>query len=158
MGLAEATQELAVMHAITTQLVQAPAESPRVTAEQLLRLSWVDAACVALPDAEGRLMVAAERGFGAGAAAATLDVVQRDLPASTAATGAFVEDADRDGATRPLVAYGVRALAAAPMQTPRGIAGMVVVAAAQRTEFPAQRRSLLRAICKIGRASCRERV
>jgi PAS domain S-box-containing protein len=145
-GLSAVTQELAVMHTVVTESVQAPADSPRVATEQLTRLHWVDAACVALLDRDGRLTIAAESGFRPGAAAATLDVVQHELATQAFADGAFVEDARRTDATRILQSQGVRALAAVPIPGQGVAEGVVVVAREEPMRFEESRRSLLRAV------------
>jgi len=143
-GLAAMTQELAVVHGVTTGLARSAAEAMQVATEQLTRLQWVDAACVLLRRPTGELYPDAEHGMRAGADVALAAVLRRSF-ATIGAEGIYVENADVRGPVQALVPHGIRALALLPLTAGRDH-GLLAVCAEHATEFTPGHRSLLDAV------------
>lgn len=152
-GLSAATVELSVMHsiiqALSTMPIGGPAAASSAVIEQLLRLDWIDGACVVLSDADGGFRVTAERGFDPDVAAATMHAVEESFDASVRSAGVFVEDIrDAEPLRARLASRRLRAVALLPLPGPGGAgasSGALLVAAAQPTPYLDSRRSLLRA-------------
>ena len=143
-GLAEVTQELAVVHGVTSGLGRSAAEAMQVATEQLTRLEWVDAVCVLTRRLDGGLVPVAEHGMRAGAAEALAAALRRNLMAIDTA-GVYVENVDARGPLQSLVPHGIRAMALVPLTTTRDH-GLLAVCGERATEYPPGRRSLLDAV------------
>jgi PAS domain S-box-containing protein len=143
-GLAAVTQELAVVHGVTTGLGGSAAEAMQVATEQLTRLDWVDAACVLLRRPTGELYPNAEHGMRAGADVALAAVLRRNF-ATVGTDGVYIENADVRGPVQELVPHGIRALVLLPLTASRDH-GLLAVCAERATEFTPGHRSLLDAV------------
>ena len=143
-GLAEVTQELAVVHGVTSGLGRSAAEAMRVATEQLTRLDWVDAACVLTRRPDGDLVPAAEHGMRPGADEALAAALRRNL-ATIDTGGVYVENVDVRGPLQTLVPHGIRALALVPLTATRDH-GLLAVCAERAIDFTPGHRSLLDAV------------
>lgn len=144
-GLAAVTQELSVVHGVTTGIVQTPAEASRVVAEQLTRLDWINGVCLLLR-ADGQLRVVAEHGLRAGASRSLEGIVRTEFAGDVPLEGLYFENADSRGPMQVIVPLGIRSLALLPLVGARGNVGILAVAAERTTEFSESRRSLLQAV------------
>ena len=144
-GLAAVTQELAVVHGVTTGIVQTPAEAARVVAEQLTRLEWISGVCLLLRS-EGLLRVVAEHGLRPGASSSLEGIVRTEFAGDVPLDGLYFENADSRGPIQVIVPLGIRSLALLPLAGTRGNLGLLAVAAERTTEFTPSRRSLLQAV------------
>ncbi len=144
-SLSEVTQDLDVMQAVVAQLAGESAGGLPSVAEEMLRLEWADGAFIALATEEGALSSAASAGLPPGAAAAALEVIEKHMALS--AQGEFgIEDTAAHIESQRLPSWLIGGLAVAPMQTPDGTAGVVVITSVGAMALTAQRRELLRSI------------
>ena len=144
-SLSEVTQDLDVMQSVVAQLAGESAGGLPSVTEELIRLEWVDGAFIALATEDGALSSAASAGLPPGAASAALEVIEKYMAQSPLAE-ISIEDTAAHLESERLPAWLIGGLAVAPMQTPDGTAGVVVVTSVGAMRPTAQRRELLRSI------------
>jgi signal transduction histidine kinase len=146
--LSEVTQELAVMQGVLAELAgEAPGGLPSAV-EEITHLDWVDGAVIALANEEGHLSPAASAGTTPGAATLIVEALEQGLDGQRLESGVYVSDARTGEPTRRLAAWGISGLAAQPMLTPDGVAGVLVVTSARPMTLTGRRRELLRSVAR----------
>lgn len=133
-GLAALTQELAVVHGVTSGLGRDLGEAMQTASEQLTRLDWVDGACTLLRRPSGELIATAQHGMRPGADDALQATPRRQFSA-IGIEDVYIENADVRGPAQALVPHGIRALALLPINGARDY-GLLAVSAEHSTESP----------------------
>ena len=144
-SLSEVTQDLHVMQTVVAQLAGESARGLPSMTEELLRLEWADGAFIALATEEGALSTAASAGLPPGAASAALEVIEKHMALSPLVE-LGIEDTAAQLESQRLPSWLIGGLAVAPMQTPDGTAGVVVITSVGAMSLTPQRRELLRSI------------
>lgn len=144
-SLSEVTQDLDVMQTVVAQLAGESARGLPSVTEELLRLEWADGAFIALATEEGALATAASAGLPPGAASAALEVIEKHMALSPL-VDLGIENTAAQLESQRLPSWLIGGLAVAPMQTPDGMAGVVVITSVGTMSLTPQRRELLRSI------------